>query len=233
VYHQISRWISDGGSWQEGTALYQAHGADSFVLKLCQGPETSFSRKKLDDAMHELIKDQAPIVQIAEVVKQETPEWQTKKGVENYTSLPAKLQDKYKQVRSLYKEVIRLRKQAHKIMATADRRPITLQEAFEIMEQVDTDGMAIPFILTYVTHNADTLEGGEVIQAKAKLRIKEKKMNRFIATPQRFKKTKRNPRHSDNGTVNIQLTSSWEYRTVHTWLIFEINGIPVEIGNNG
>lgn len=227
-------------AWDKGVELYRKYGENSLVLKLCNGSASSFSFNKLKAGLEALIADETPIHNSKEAVQpileEDKPKakiWEKKQGVKNFDALPEVLQKKRIEVGQLFKEMILLRKEMHQIIGTKDRRPIDLEEAFAMMDQVDSNGDAIPFSIVYVTYNQELNTGGDVIRARAKVRFKQKGVQRFASGKKKVATARKNPNHSKHGTVNIQWVNTLEYRTVHTYLIFEINGLPVTLGKNG
>lgn len=159
--------------------------------------------------------------------------WEKKTGVKDYYSLPDQLKMKRDEISLMFKEVIRWRAEVHKLIGTSDKKMITLEAAFAIMDQIDEHGNAVPFSLTYVTYNDSTKEGGQVIKARSKVRFKETNIARYSVGASKIKKNRKNPHHSVHGTMTLQWVNTLEIRTVHTYLIFEINDRPVSISNYG
>jgi hypothetical protein len=239
VYHDINRWIKSGCQWHTGAELYILHGTNRLLLKLCGGAESSFARDKLTTALKAMAADAEPVQESRDMAKEalipDKPTikvWDKKAGVKDYFSLPQHLKAKRDEISTEFKDVIRWRKEMHLLIGTSDKRMITLEEAFAIMDQVDGDGNAVPFVLTYVTYNSDLGTGGEIIKALSKVRFKQQGIARF-STSKTERKNRKNPNHGTHGTMTLQWVNTLEIRKVHTYLIFEINDRPVSISKYG
>jgi hypothetical protein len=101
------------------------------------------------------------------------------------------------------------------------------------MDSVDKQGEPVPFRLWYFTFNEDQQTGGELKKSFATVRFKASPKLRFAKNKKDHVKKRVNPNHSIHGTVNIQMVNTLEFRTVHTWLIMQINDQPVTLGNYG
>jgi hypothetical protein len=102
------------------------------------------------------------------------------------------------------------------------QRVILLQDALQLMNQTDRNGLPIPFSVEFVTHNDAGVECGRIKS------IEKATMVSIIRGKVVKNNSLRNPNHWKNATRNIKEAGLERIYKVHIWLITKVNGCTVK-----
>ena len=110
---------------------------------------------------------------------------------------------------------------------------MALRDVMNTMRAQSNEGEPIPFSFRAVTLNEQLQTGGDFLDVEKAILSDEGK--KIAATPsqelkaevQRMEKRKKNPNHSENLTINIQILPGYNVRKIHPLLITRFNGYTV------
>ncbi|AOR28919.1 hypothetical protein FORMB_18890 [Formosa sp. Hel1_33_131] len=101
------------------------------------------------------------------------------------------------------------------------------KSAVAIIDRVDHEGNAIPFDVTFRTYQKFSKTGGKHLEYNQVKKLRSKKstpsMASMLVALQSPTGVKRNPRHYENRTRNLELQNG-ETKKIHIRLITSING---------
>lgn len=106
---------------------------------------------------------------------------------------------------------------------------IALIDVLNKIDEIERDGVALPFSIEFVTFNRRTKEGGQLIHiAKAvKAYNADKDLPVSSKSSSIEQSTSRNPQHTKNMTRNIQDVSTGAIKKINIRLITSFNGETV------
>jgi hypothetical protein len=242
----IERWLSKPTDFTKGLELFKQSVGDTYYIGLFEKfPDASFTQSKMIDMLREYAKG-FEVEEVKELVEsrpeavkpkkhfpQPNPELKTEK-IKGH-QVPEKIRLLQDEKSVLYKQCLYYRKEMKELLKLKTTGTLSVKEALDIMDKKDSTGRNVPFSLTYVTWSDREQTGGTVISYnKAALAHLNMSGSRVIKTRKiRTLKPSKNPNHWKNGTRNINPEGTWEVRKVHIWLIFELNGKEVTLGNAG
>lgn len=232
-YPDLKEWVEKQGDFPTGLALYMKLGNNAYLKNVFfqKQPVNSFMKEKLRSELTAIYKAAQPVVNVPVLKGPEVIKTKPKKeGLETsqFFDLPKELQKKRLEISQLYAQAMNMRRVIRREINMAFSGSVTLEEAFLIMNQVDSRGNNIPFDLVWVTYNDQTNEGGDVKNLPCVIKWGNKSGSRFKATPKELTK-KVNANHQIHGTFNVLIKGSIEIRKVHTWLMVAINGKEIII----
>lgn len=233
-YKDLKNWIENNGSYVNGVLIYMALGSnDYYKSNLFVRPESQFTRDKLYSELKAIYNNTKPTIEvpIIEIKPQKTDTKREYKGLDNneFFDLPRELQEKRLKIGSLYGDVMNQRKAIRQELALPSKGVLSLQEAYHIMGQVMGNNKPVPFKLAWVTYNEDTKVGGDLKELDCVIKWGNRTGSKFkpLAAADTIRK---DARHDIHGTFNVQILNTIEVRKVHTWLIFQVNGYDIVIG---
>ena len=252
MHHQqaLINYIQNGGTYAQGVEIYNALGKDDYLKNfLFARGENAFSFERLKKELGIIHKELSVVLEAPSLStkskaelgpvahspkKNDNTNFGQKRGisVDDFFNLPQELQRRRLEIGELYSEIVTYRKAIRAQLPFASTGKITLQEAFDIMFQLDSRGRAIPFNIVWITYDSKNDTGGVVKQLDCVLKHGNKTGSKYKTT-QAAVSDRRDPRHDIHGTINLQICNTLELRKAHTWLIFMLNGYDVILGNNG
>lgn len=224
VAQQINKWIDTGCKFEEGVAIYEAHGTNSVLKDLFKKFKSRYYNEKLyEELINIKVNFEAENTIVPVVVRtQKTP----------YEDLPQKLQFLEREKSRLYRQILHNRKLLKKRLKLKTNGQITMAEALEEMAHTDKYGRMKPFSITYISFNKRTGKGGQVISyPNCYLKVLNNTGSKTIRNKKRIEA--RQPNHWKNSTRNIEPIGSGEIRKFHIWLMIEFNGKEVVISDLG
>lgn len=227
--------MSSKRDFAKGVKLYAKYGKDASTLKILNSGTTSYTKRKLKAALEALLqKENTTKAILTEIATAKQP---IKLRVYESKSKPTRKLDERAQklkdeVGVLYRRCIYLRHSIRHQIGAPDKMPLTMEQAFQMMENIDGRKQAIPFTLRWLTYNHAMQTGGKVMEELVVFRVKEdRRVGGFAKGKKAAKAISNSPNHRIHGTINVQqVDGSDQVRTVHSYLIFEINGRPVQLG---
>lgn len=249
MQHQqdLINFITKGGTYNQGVEIYNALGTDNYLKNfLFARGENAFSFERLKKELGLLYQNLSVVLEAPKIIapkeKVELPKFTmpqqdeiaVKRGIsiDDFFNLPHELQRSRMEIGQLYSEIVTYRKAIRAQLPYTGKGKITLQEAFDIMFQLDSRGRAIPFNIVWITYDSKADTGGELKHLDCVLKHGNKTGSKYKAVASAVS-DRRDPRHDIHGTINLQICNSFELRKAHTWLIFMLNGYDVILGNNG
>lgn len=247
---QLITFIENGGTYNQGVEIYNALGTDDYLKNfLFARGQNTFSFERLKKELALIHQDLSVVLQAPTIInttkpravpginnpsEKEQKEYIQKRGIsiDDFFNLPHELQRSRMEIGQLYPEIVTYRKAIRAQLPYTGKGKITLQEAFDIMFQLDSRGRAIPFNIMWITYDSKTDTGGELKHLDCVLKHGNKTGSKYKAVASAVS-DRRDPRHDIHGTINLQICNSFELRKAHTWLIFMLNGYDVILGNNG
>lgn len=233
-YKELKNWIENKGTYADGVTIYAALGNNAyFKTNLFTRPESAFVRDKLYAELLAIYKTTSPIIEVPVIeIKPKVIETKREyKGLDNndFFNLPRDLQEKRLKIGSLYGEVMQNRKKIRQQLALPSKGVLSLQEAYHVMGQITGNNKPVPFKLAWITYNEDTGQGGDLKELDCVIKWGNRTGSRFKPlTP--ADTVRKDARHDIHGTFNVQISNTIEVRKVHTWLIFQVNGYDIVIG---
>jgi hypothetical protein len=175
VYIEITRALQPPISFDKIAKLYQEYGNDPVTLILAKGRENTFAMDRIVSGLKALVQEvkheEEGTAAAALVVNAQKPVWDKPQTLSPEDLKNDVIKAKRVEIGQLFRECIALRRDLHSVAHTADRRVITLEECFAIMDSVDKHGEPVPFTIWYYTYNDDDHTGGALKKSLATVRF--------------------------------------------------------------
>lgn len=106
---------------------------------------------------------------------------------------------------------------------------IRLIDALNLMDEVDREGIPVPFSIKYVTYNRKGKTGGEVVEIERAVKCVGMRGGKIVHDTRQKEKdaSKKPPNHFKNSTRNLNIVGTDQIRKCNIRLITEFNGQKV------
>lgn len=218
--------------YEEGVRILEEIEYDKYTIELLKKFKNAFTINKLRECMDLILEDLKPNPIESKIP---SPEKQV-----DFFSMPEILQRMDVEKSELFRETLQLRSAIKKLIKPQLKKVIrgssrmTVKEACDIMAQTDKRGKPIPFSISVITADISNKTGGEFISwSNCTLNIANKSGSKTYTIADRPPVHSKNPNHWGNSTRNIKPLGQVDIRKIHIWLIFEMNGAEVTMGDAG